>query len=482
MNENEISNRSIAADVIEYEQQQGFFDVEIRGIPIWERLRNSIPGKIKQNQNLIKKAHRHPPSNIDSKWINYSTQLKRAVLNAPHYMPFTFDEHEVLFWGHSRRKKQSDGYWWDIYTDPLQEQSDFDYIQFEKASGDQHRRPAKTDNLFYIDEVPTYARILRKLGYGSKIKSQELESVRDLEEKLRSRFSLDIDIVDSWAYKIELEHAKKIIYSSYLDRINPNIAVIVVGYNKEPFILSCQKNNIPVVELQHGVIHEGHLAYHYPGDRTKEAFPDYLLVWGEFWKDCVDYPIPDKRVIPVGYPYLEQSVKKYNNITSSDQILFISQGTIGEQLSKFALAVNKHPDIHHDIVYKLHPGEYYQWEEEYPWLADAPFEVIDNSNRGLYRLFAESSIQIGVASTAVYEGLCFDLETYVYDCTGSSVLEPLTTEGTAKEITSADELACLLERSQGSFDRKNYFEPDATTKMCNEIQQLSSDGTVYSKH
>jgi hypothetical protein len=271
---------------------------------------------------------------------------------------------------------------------------------------------------------------------------------------------------------LHMRRATLPLYRQLLNRVDPELAVVVVSYERETFIEACKEQDIPVVELQHGVIYPNHLGYAYPDSRTKETFPDYLLTFGEFWTDVVEFPIPDDHVLPVGYPYLEQFVDKYDHIKTKNQLLFISQGAIGEQLSKFAVAVNQHPDINHDIVYKLHPGEYDRWETEYPWLADVDFKVIDQSEPELYLLFAESQGQVGVYSTAVYEGLQFGLETYLYECPGEEILQPLIDNGTATPVSSPDELVSALAAHTGQIDCEQYFASNATRKMCETIRTL----------
>ena len=175
-------------------------------------------------------------------------------------------------------------------------------------------------------------------------------------------------------------------------------------------------------------------------------FPDYLFTFGDYWTEAVEYPIPDEQIISVGYPYLEEEMKKYSEIDSKDQIAFVSQEMIGEGLSQFAVELAEYNAFDYDIVYKLHPGEYDRWKEAYPWLLDADLEVVDGSGRELYRLFAESTAQIGVGSTALYKGLASDLETYIYDLPGSSVLQPLIDDGSASLVTSVGELVSSLDR------------------------------------
>ncbi|MFC7136060.1 hypothetical protein ACFQRB_04850 [Halobaculum litoreum] len=262
------------------------------------------------------------------------------------------------------------------------------------------------------------------------------------------------------------------LYRRLLRRIEPELVVVVVSYFRDTFIEACQRESIPVAELQHGLIFDHHFGYSYRGSRTKRVFPDYVLTFGDYWSQGIEYPIPDDHVISVGYPYLEEAIREYETGASTNQILFISQGTIGEDLSRLAVEVASHPDMGYDVVYKLHPGEYERWTEEYPWLADADLEVIDSSEPQLYSLFAESAAQVGVGSTAVFEGLAFDLETYIYDRPGSEALAPLAQNGAARMVSSADELVSSLGEETEPFDREYYFEPGAAENVCAVIDRL----------
>jgi hypothetical protein len=79
---------------------------------------------------------------------------------------------------------------------------------------------------------------------------------------------------------------------------------------------------------------------------------------------------------------------------------------------------------------------------------------------------------VGVGSTAVYEGLAFDLETYVYDCPGSKVLQPLVADKSAESVSSLKELIGKLGTGSGRFDRDWYFTPDATEQVCAVLDDL----------
>ncbi|AZQ15866.1 hypothetical protein DOS48_05270 [Halorubrum sp. PV6] len=303
-----------------------------------------------------------------------------------------------------------------------------------------------------------------------------VSQLREAEAEIRRRFNVEVDVVSEARGALHVRNTTLPQYERLLDQVDPEVAVIVVSYGKETLIEACKRKEIPVVELQHGVIYDHHFAYSFPEGETKTTFPNYLLTFGEFWNENARFPISDGRVIPVGYPYLEQRLNKYDDVESTEQLLFISQGTIGRKLSQFALEVHEDDRIDHEVVYKLHPGEYDRWEDEYPWLAESDMRVIDESEPPLYRLFAESSAQVGVGSTAVYEGLCFDLETFVFDADGADVLEPLVEDGVASAIGSVEELATSLHYKNGQeFERDRFFKPNAIDNVIEELKNIKQN-------
>jgi hypothetical protein len=87
------------------------------------------------------------------------------------------------------------------------------------------------------------------------------------------------------------------------------------------------------------------------------------------------------------------------------------------------------------------------------------------------------SAQVGAGSAAVYEGLCFDLETYVYDCLESLILQPLVKEGTAELVGSAADIAATLGGGTVDFERERFFRPNATERMGTVLEQLQREGT-----
>jgi hypothetical protein len=451
-----------------FEEKYALFNIKIDGVHIWEQLRVEIFREIELNG---KKNHADSKKN-KSIYKNIKA-LGSFSRNIFYRNPYFAQDSEIIFFGHQRRKKMPDGYWWDLYCDPIYENCNLDSVHFEMPHRLSHYSPAKTESLRYTDLIQYTGTIQRKLGlYNNIISSEKLSRLKEIEEGIEDTFNINIDLVGRVSRLLQNRQCRLWLYKFLLKRINPSVVVVVVSYGKHRIIEACKSMDIPVVELQHGIINPGHPGYSFPENHPKTIFPDYLLTWGEFWSDGVKFPISEDHVIPVGYPFIERSLSEYTSVQEQKQILFISSGTFGDELSKFALEIDQHPDIDHDITYKLHPYEYNLWKEAYPWLVEANFDVIDGSDPPLYELFSESSLQIGVYSTAIYEGLAFGLKTYIYDHPEAYLSRSLINNGDATLISTVDDLINSIGTQKNSFDREYYFKSDPSVSICNLLSDL----------
>ena len=159
-----------------------------------------------------------------------------------------------------------------------------------------------------------------------------------------------------------------------------------------------------------------------------------------------------------------------------NQILFISQGVIGKYLSKvaFDLACELKD---YKIIYKLHPGEYETWRQNYPELVEASafdnFEVIDHSEIPLYKLLAESKYQVGAFSTAIYEGMMFGCKTFILDVPGVEYLDDLIGRGYVFKIKDVDDLNDNLESFKPTDYDNNFFFKNLDKEL---LKRVVDDG------
>ena len=449
---------------LKFEQEEDVFSVEVGGVRVWERIRQKCFKKLLLESGIEKKPH----TRVDQdKYTNYLRGGYKWLKSLVVKNPFFESESDFLFIGSSRRKVRDDGYQWDLFCDPIIDNLDIDYVYTEPPYLFSHRTPAKTEDIRYLDFITYTSVIQREVGLAQyDFSTDEIEVLSEIEDEFSSTFDIDMNIKEMVENELSERKSRKWLYERLLDRIQPKIAIIVAGTFKRTFIETCKEKGIPVVELQHGGFGSDHLGYSFTDGRACTTFPDYLFVFGELWRDSVEFPIPTTNVYPVGYPYLEEEVQKYETVEDSDKIIFISQGPKGDIISKFTTAFAER-DHEYDIIYKLHPGEYHRWRKQYPWLESAPLQVIDDDSVPLYKLFAESRVQVGVNSTALYEGLIFDLDTYILECQGTVSVQYLIEQDIATTVSSVDEFHKALNQDNcgNEFNADYIFKPDAINNI-----------------
>ncbi|MHA1515771.1 MAG: sialyltransferase, partial [Candidatus Heimdallarchaeaceae archaeon] len=198
-----------------------------------------------------------------------------------------------------------------------------------------------------------------------------------------------------------------------------------------------------------------------------------IFAFGDYWIETVTYPIGKNRIFSVGFPELETSRQKYARTKKKNQIVFISQPWIGTHLSKLAIELNKVENLGYKVIYKLHPNEVNTWKEEFPWLLNSGIEVIDHEGKGLYELFAESEIQIGVNSTALFEGLFFGVKTLLFDYFGIDYMEDLLKSKVAEKFSDADDLVKKIKKIKTiEFDADYFFRSNSLKNIATRIKKM----------
>jgi hypothetical protein len=462
-------------ELLEFELAHGLFETTAEGVHVWEWLRMPVTrvlatetGVTPETDSRVERMYRSYLRGLGD-WLRYS------VYRNPMFGPET----DVLFFGHSRRKRWRDDEWWDIYTDPVSEQLDSDSVTVEHPYRLEHRTPAKTETLYYLDFVRHAPRILNALGVGTPSLSEQTRTeLRDLEDAFKTGFGVTIDLIDRVRQTLLDRRVGRQFYGRVLDRLDPEIVVLVCSYGKETFVETCRERSVPVVELQHGIVHPQHTGYAYPGDRDKKTFPDYFFTFGEFWCDVVEYPVADERLVPVGYPYFDEAAAEFEDVVPDDKILVLSQPVAGERLARFAVELDEQPSLGYDIVFKPHPKCGDRWAEEYPVLTDTTVDVVESGDKQLYELFAESRVQVGASSTALYEGLDFDLDTYVVDTPSVSAVKPLLSLDHVHLVEDAEEFLEVFSPRTPRIDTERFFRPGSLERVERELEQLRTDGSL----
>jgi hypothetical protein len=237
------------------------------------------------------------------------------------------------------------------------------------------------------------------------------------------------------------------LYRAVLRRHHIKTVYVVVAYFHQHIVGAARDLGIRVVELQHGAISPFHLGYSYPGRPDVADQPDELWCFGSYWTDVADLPAGMSTSV-IGASYLPQAVEK-----DPDLAVFLSQGTIGGELLHVAESVAKeHPAL--DVVYRLHPSER---ASHYTF----PPGVRLVTEGSTLDLLASATYQVGVSTTALFEGMALGCRTAVANLPGHEYLERPISSGHALLMTHPKELTAAPLCS----DPASYYAPSDLSRL-----------------
>jgi CDP-glycerol glycerophosphotransferase (TagB/SpsB family) len=131
-------------------------------------------------------------------------------------------------------------------------------------------------------------------------------------------------------------------------------------------------------------------------------------------------------------------------------------------------------NVPYHLIYKLHPAEYDSTDERWNAFRDnAQVEIVRDRAKSLYACFAQANIQIGVTSTAIFEGLAFGLKTYIYHIEIAEYMRDLVKKNYAEMFESAGDLFEKIIKAPMSSaeDVNDFFMPNAKENIVREIKK-----------
>lgn len=455
-----MSVRDICEVFFSLEEKYGLNYQQIQGCYAWQLIRMHLYYDITRKTQMFGAPQQKSLSLFD-KIRTFTPFFKNSIMHNPLSGKY---EKDILIFDHPR-KVIFNGEYCDIYSnflvDLLKDDYSFEVLESPYLN---HHLTKKQDYIKYTDRIDLGSYIYKKFNKVN-FTPEERELVLSVQKELEDAFDVKLNIL--WMLTTHILNFqydfKK--YVELFGKRNPRMIFVVVSYENLAIVAAAKSLGIEVIELQHGTITDYHLGYSYPENTRLQGeipyFPDKILTFGDYWINEANCPIDMKNVIPIGFSYFESQSKDFIGIKAHEnQILFISQGVIGKYLSEIAYELAKTQNDF-KIIYKLHPGEYETWRENYPELVDASclvnFEVIDNSEIPLYKLMAESGYQVGAFSTAIYEGLMFNCRTFIVDVPGVEYLDDLIERGYVFKIDDVEDLLDNLESFEPTDYNNDFF-------------------------
>lgn len=400
------------------EKELNLFEKKIKDVYFWKIIRFNIFMDLARKLNIYEQAH------LTIKYTKFQRKLynyKKIYNTQRHSYISRKNPVDILIFEHPR-KVNIEGIYKDIYTYKKIEEfqkNNQSYEIVDRTYLDKHYDKPSKNRSYYEDYGFKYIKLRKATNFT--LNEEEKKTIKDLTTKIKNAFDIELYLEKYIESVVRGFTLRKRIIKDALEKRKVKKVYLVVSYGHEVLISACKDLNIECIEIQHGTMSYYHPGYSFPHNNTAPYFPDKIELFGEYWLDATPIPLRKEQCPIVGYPYLKQQLNKYININKiSNQILFLSQGTIGKKLSeyayKFAITNPKY-----NIFFKLHPGEFGRWENGYPSLQEAKklhnFTILEDE-KNLYELLAISSYVFGVYSTAIYEALESNCKVFLLDLDG----------------------------------------------------------------
>lgn len=428
-------NENIVDSILEFERQNKIEEREVCGLKYWSLIRtfvlNDLITEIKDLSYLCDAKQKRKKLNL---YI-----LKRSIFTKKDF------NKDILLITDTRRILQGKEYE-SVFTDELEKilNEKYSTVTLEEPSWvdknpirQAHPTPAMTKNLKYVDVYEIQALIIKRMfkifqRNKTKLIRQEID---DLFSLIENEYQVDLSKIreqysDDLIYFITMRKT----YTKLIKKINPKCVFIYFrGFKFKALATSILNElNIKVIEVQHGtMVEDDPIARKTYSAADWISKPDYLFAFGEKQVNEKNLIYTKPYIKYVGNLFLEKKINQEyiyptEFVKGKKYILIISQSVIGEYLSKFAVELSKKLEFNDEfvIVFKYHPNEA---GRNYNNLERSNIIQIKDLKKEIYQYQKYAHAQIGVFSTALYEGISFGLPTFVLE-------NPIGTNGTIKML------------------------------------------------
>lgn len=277
-------------------------------------------------------------------------------------------------------------------------------------------------------------------------------------------------------------NAEKKIWSGVFWFCRPRIIVIWNTYLNLGVLSAAKDLKIPTVEVQHGVINRYHLGYSFPKNSSSCVLPDLIFSWGDFWTEEL-LKLGPWNPRSVGFPWFDSflTMRSKSQPQSDDarplSCLVFSQGAevsaplyqftkdLAQAFPSWSFRIRNHP---HENLADI--------QTMFKWPQNVSFS--DSNKVRVYDDLVEHNVQIGVGSTALFEGAALGVYAWVYPYQGyEEYARPLVKLRMAEIINpmNFEDLSIPPKRCEEVKIRDFIFQPDAKQNFWNGIKKFLSD-------
>ena len=247
----------------------------------------------------------------------------------------------------------------------------------------------------------------------------------------------------------------------WIARRPPKAVFVLCGYNMHaPLQQAARERGIPVIELQHGIIHESHPGYVLPELPGRLLpVPDHLVLFGAYFGRMLEREAPmwrDRWTVG-GHPWLQAKRQETPTPTPDGErtVVFFGQYELPVRRRMRDAARHLRAELGDSwrVVIKPHPRE----PDSAEFFADAVAEGVELAPPG-----ADSYSMLGACEVAVSEYSTLAIEALAFSCRSVALrsdswtqsIRDAVTQGLIEPADTPADLARVVQSDAASTDRR----------------------------
>lgn len=443
-----MSRSLVLKELVETERRAGLWSRRVLGVPVWplERL-HQYRAALMEAENADAENRTNPLGNITRR---VRTSLHEFRRGAP---PARRDRDIWVLSASNYRRKDESGEYQVTFTEDLRKQLGRRLLFLERNHA---ALPAlDRDDTLYVDAALVAAEaagrvlgpLLAKTPFGGDARRPGCPA----SASLLCRDAVYARLLSSLA-------------RDWIRRAPPKAVFVLNAYHLFiPFQAAAREVGIPVIEMQHGIIHENHPGYVFDGMPELPHLPDHLIVFGRHFGELLDRESPRwrGRWSVGGHPWLKRKRSGVDALPASafDSVVLFSQPNtpVRTRFRELGPALRSRLDRKTRVILKPHPREI-DFESFYRPCADAGIHLA-TSRDDAHELLRSCRLAVSVSSTVAIEALAFRCRSAVLPTPfRPEDYQALVAQGALSSPETLEDLVALAELAppgDGDFELPN---------------------------
>jgi len=388
-------------ELLELENDENIWNFSLNDkVLLWPQIRYSIFWEMQKKRYNLSNPHIKETLNIKD--------IIRYIISIILKNPFRIKKNQILILNFSINYIL-------LYNKYYKDRIYDEYIFGEKGFQKLERvtklkiREPKLIKAIYIDLIYAIIKVIKTfiiINHVQKTKIYNFVKYLSSKEIIRKNDKRYYILMIENIYRANI--LKNIIFKLYLSFVKPRCIIIQCAhYGGDAILINiAKKKRIPTIEMQHGYIGEGHLAYNYNEKfmhKAENILPDYIFTYGEYWNSKIRSP---SKKIAIGNAFLEkvmnENIEEKKESEMQRRLILISSGTMPEKILEISEKIYQLFNGQYELVFRPHPSEMPDIDRRYNELKE--YFSIDTGN--IYNTIKNAEILISLEmSTLLFESV-----------------------------------------------------------------------------